>query len=156
MGMARNCAITQILGTDMKKHFDILSRFQVLAAHTWMAKCGQPCAVGTSMPEHHPRVCNSVLDQHTILHDFKGTSQYLACNMQMRSCAALAFGYSLQLCSHGALEWEGKEKPVLMLQAAFKRPSVHSDHHQTPRQSLDWDRVKPEDKTLVHQVRFID
>lgn len=34
VGMARNCAITQILGTDMKKHFDILSRFQVLAACT--------------------------------------------------------------------------------------------------------------------------
>ncbi|DBB01895.1 TPA: hypothetical protein ACH3X1_000492 [Trebouxia sp. C0004] len=64
VGNARNCAITQVLGTDMKKHFDILSRFQ----------------------------------------------------------------------------------------AAFKRPSVHSDLHQTPRQSLDWDRVKPEDKTLVHQM----
>ena len=50
----------------------------------------------------------------------------------------------------------GKEKPVLMLQAAFKRPTAHSDSHQTPRQSLKWDRVKPEDKTLVHQVRFID
>lgn len=26
---ARSCAVQQILGTDMKKHFDILSRFQV-------------------------------------------------------------------------------------------------------------------------------
>jgi len=43
-----------------------------------------------------------------------------------------------------------------MLQAAFKRSSVHSESHQTPRQSLEWDKVKPEDKTLVHQVRFID
>ncbi len=56
------------------------------------------------------------------------------------------------MCSHE----RGKERPVLMLQAAFKRPSVHSDHHHTPRQSLDWDRVKPEDKTLVHQVCFIN
>ncbi|DBA66901.1 TPA: hypothetical protein ACH3X2_002024 [Trebouxia sp. C0005] len=64
VGMARNCAITQILGTDMKKHFDILSRFQ----------------------------------------------------------------------------------------AAFKRPAVHSAHQQTPHQSLEWDKVKPEDKTLVHQL----
>ena len=49
----------------------------------------------------------------------------------------------------------GQEKPVLMLQAAFKRPSRQSDAHQSPRQSLEWDKVKPEDKTLVHQVRFI-
>ena len=34
VGVARNCAISQILGTDMKKHFDILSRFQVHAAYT--------------------------------------------------------------------------------------------------------------------------
>jgi hypothetical protein len=27
--MGRNCAINQVLGTDMKKHFDIVSRFQV-------------------------------------------------------------------------------------------------------------------------------
>lgn len=25
----RNCCINQVLGTDMKKHFDITSRFQV-------------------------------------------------------------------------------------------------------------------------------
>ena len=29
--MGRNCAINQVLGTDMKKHFDIVSRFQVCA-----------------------------------------------------------------------------------------------------------------------------
>ncbi len=49
VGMAHNCAITQILGTDMKKHFDILSRFQVLAAHTralpcWYIDAGAPLA----------------------------------------------------------------------------------------------------------------
>ena len=49
VGIARNCAITQILGTDMKKHFDILSRFQVLAAHTqalpcWYIDAGAPFA----------------------------------------------------------------------------------------------------------------
>ena len=27
--MGRTCAINQVLGTDMKKHFDIVSRFQV-------------------------------------------------------------------------------------------------------------------------------
>ena len=27
--LSRKCAITQVLGTDMKKHFDILTRFQV-------------------------------------------------------------------------------------------------------------------------------
>ena len=47
VGIARTCAITQILGTDMKKHFDILSRFQVLAAHTcawlyWHIALGSP------------------------------------------------------------------------------------------------------------------
>lgn len=26
----RNCCIQQVLGTDMKKHFDIMSRFQVI------------------------------------------------------------------------------------------------------------------------------
>lgn len=30
MRMARACIINQVLGTDMKKHFDIVSRFQVL------------------------------------------------------------------------------------------------------------------------------
>ena len=29
--MGRSCAINQVLGTDMKKHFDIVSRFQVRA-----------------------------------------------------------------------------------------------------------------------------
>ncbi len=28
----RNCCINQVLGTDMKKHFDITSRFQVTCA----------------------------------------------------------------------------------------------------------------------------
>lgn len=28
---SRNCAINQVLGTDMKKHFGIQSRFQVTA-----------------------------------------------------------------------------------------------------------------------------
>lgn len=74
----------------------------------------------------------------------------------MRSCDAVVCGQSPQMCSHGALEREGKEKAVLMLQAAFKRPAVHSAHQQTPHQSLEWDKVKPEDKTLVHQVRFIN
>ncbi len=32
--MGRNCAINQVLGTDMKKHFDIVSRFQVRVTST--------------------------------------------------------------------------------------------------------------------------
>ena len=42
-------------------------------------------------------------------------------------------------------------------QAAFKAPSVSSLGTGSPKdplsQSLDWDNVKAEDKTLVHQVR---
>ena len=47
-------------------------------------------------------------------------------------------------------------------QAAFKAPSLGTGTPKTPktpqtrqtpkRQSLDWDKVKAEDKTLVHQV----
>lgn len=62
--MARNCAINQILGTDMKKHFDILSRFQ----------------------------------------------------------------------------------------AAFRSPAMVTGSLQNSRQPVDWDTVKAEDKTLVHQM----
>jgi len=54
VGIARTCAITQILGTDMKKHFDILSRFQVLAAHTcallyWHIALGSLIILGFSL-----------------------------------------------------------------------------------------------------------
>ena len=30
VGLGRSCAINQVLGTDMKKHFDIVSRLQVI------------------------------------------------------------------------------------------------------------------------------
>ncbi len=39
--MGRNCAINQVLGTDMKKHFDIVSRFQVCVTSP-LHPCQQP------------------------------------------------------------------------------------------------------------------
>jgi len=39
--VSRNCAITQVLGTDMKKHFDILSRFQVFSIICQCSGCSR-------------------------------------------------------------------------------------------------------------------
>ena len=48
---------------------------------------------------------------------------------------------------------------IWVLQAAFKAPSVSSLGTGSPKaplsQSLDWDKVKAEDKTLVHQVHTL-
>lgn len=40
--MGRTCAINQVLGTDMKKHFDIVSRFQV-GSNAVPLPCSIPC-----------------------------------------------------------------------------------------------------------------
>ena len=40
--VARTCVINQVLGTDMKKHFDIVSRFQVSFLPSQCAAVGPP------------------------------------------------------------------------------------------------------------------
>ena len=126
---------------------------------------------GTLTPEHHSHrhlrlsagsACryawfqsNCIVCWTSVLHCMKVPYRILhaACN-----CAPVLHWLWVRVCRCAVTDRcneSGQEKPVLMSQAAFKRPSRQSDAHQSPRQSLEWDKVKPEDKTLVHQVRFI-
>ena len=46
----------------------------------------------------------------------------------------------------------GSHCSVSSLQAAFKRSSASDNATASPQCELEWDQVKTEDKTLVHQV----
>ncbi len=45
----RRASINMVLGTDMKKHFDIVSRFQVTTYLVTMAQCVQACDLSSQM-----------------------------------------------------------------------------------------------------------
>ncbi|DBA82086.1 TPA: hypothetical protein ACH3X1_016801 [Trebouxia sp. C0004] len=64
--MGRNCAINQVLGTDMKKHFDIVSRFQAVFKKP---PSSNSSSHGSTTPTGHSQDWNSIKpEDQTLIH----------------------------------------------------------------------------------------
>lgn len=66
--LGRACAITQVLGTDMKKHFDILSRFQVSCMCAFCLSCYSQSLVGAVLSDMYARLAHTSQGCNRILH----------------------------------------------------------------------------------------
>ena len=179
LSVLRSTSVNMVLGTDMKKHFDIMSRFQVPQPHdsplplnirllhngpyvvpgactctaALMTACIKANAPGFRDPSGLCSVIPSCCDRHTRVAPMQ--------DVYALSCRSIQ-GLRMQHAQRSAIGLGGSPIPSpvpllpLMLQAAFKRsPSgsvVDAPAGVLKCQVEDWDGVKAEDKTLVHQA----
>ena len=105
------------------------------------------------MLRHALRSLNYVMSCHYVLCHVTVCHVCIALSCAKLFCAVLC---AAVLSEHPATITDDVDL-TWVLQAAFKAPSVSSLGTGSPKdplsQSLDWDNVKAEDKTLVHQVR---